>query len=142
IFDSILEEEIEFKKMYEPLEGNLASQSGSLKKLTFEIQRIADTDRWAEMGEELIDTRMQGDFRGRGALLKIVNDDLKNVRETVTSEQVAKAIADFKAAHETKIDSKANVDKRDKEAYNDWGARVTNWLYNTDHISIEYSIQY
>lgn len=142
IFDAILEEEAEHKKMYEPLERNLASQTGSLRKLTFKVRRIADTAKWAAVGEELVDTRTQGDFRGRGSLLAIANDKLKNVWETGTSAQVAQALADFKAAYDVKIDNQANVDKRDKAAYNEWGAKVTNWLYNTDHISIEYSIQY
>ena len=65
--DSI-DEEREFSALYAPLGARLGTEEGALGKLSFSIRRVVDVVAWAQSGEELLDLRKTGPFKGRGAL--------------------------------------------------------------------------
>lgn len=142
VFDGILEEEKELSALYEPLEERLAAEDGALGKLAFSIRRSVDVEEWARRGEELLDLRKAGPFKGRGALSAVAHDDLLAAWETGTSAEVAQAMADFRNAHEAQLLDHAPVERSDAEAFREWGGRISNWLYGTDHINITYGVQY
>ncbi|QBM28352.1 TrlF family AAA-like ATPase [Hydrogenophaga pseudoflava] len=142
VFDGILEEEKELSALYEPLKQRLAAEDGALGKLAFSIRRSVDLEAWAQRGEELLDLRKAGPFKGRGALLAAAQAELLAAWEAGTSAEVASAMADFRASHEAQLVDHAPVERSDTEAFREWGGRVSAWLYSTDHIRITYGVQY
>ncbi|KGH31089.1 TrlF family AAA-like ATPase [Comamonas testosteroni] len=142
IFDGILEEEKELSALYEPLKHRLEAEDGALGKLAFSIRRAVDLEAWAQRGEELLDLRKAGPFKGRGALLAAARAELLTAWEGGTSAEVAKAMADFRASHEAQLLDHSPVERSDAEAFREWGGRISAWLYGTDHIKITYGVQY
>lgn len=142
IFDAILQEEEELSKLYQPLMSNLTDTEGTLNKLSFHVRRTADTNAWADIGEQLLDMRKVGDFRGKGTLLKAVDLELKFAWEKGNSEQIAEALSNFRNKYDQAIKDHAPVEKSDQGAYNEWAVKMGEWLYSTKHISIKYGIQY
>jgi predicted ATPase len=74
--------------------------------------------------------------------LNAANSELKKVWETGTAEQVAEALAIFRETHEHAILEHAQFERTDQANYSTWAIKVGNWLYSTNHISINYSVQY
>lgn len=142
VFDGILEEVQELSALYEPLKQRLAVEDGALGKLAFSIRRSVDLEAWAQRGEELLDLRKAGPFKGRGALLAAAQAELLAPWEAGTSAEVAEAMADFRTSHEAQLVDHAPVERSDTEAFRDWGGRISAWLYGTDHIRITYGVQY
>lgn len=142
VFDGILEEEQELSALYEPLKQRLAAEDGALGKLAFSIRRFVDLEAWAQRGEELLDLRKAGPFKGRGALLAAAQAELLAAWESGTSAEVAQAMANFRASHEGQLVDHAPVERSDAEAFREWGGRISAWLYSTDHIRITYGLQY
>jgi DNA repair exonuclease SbcCD ATPase subunit len=142
VFDAIIGEETELIKLYQPLAENLKTQSGSLGKLTFQVQRTADTVSWAERGEQLLDLRLVGEFKGKGSLLDAANTQLKNIWEKGTAADISEALAVFRDQYDQLLLAHAPVDRSNKEEFSTWANKLANWLYSTDHISINYGVQY
>lgn len=142
VFKAIIEEEKQLTELYQPLMNNLTNQKGTLSKLTFKVQRIANISEWATAGEELLDLRKNGPFKGRGTLFSHANNELKKVWETGTADEISEAMAKFRKDHEQAILEHAQVEKTDQIGYTNWLNRVSNWLYSTDHITVSYSVQY
>ena len=70
VFDAIINEQNALVGLYAPLMARLAASSGTLRKLSFSVRRIADVQRWGSFAEEeLLDRRKAGPFYGRGALI-------------------------------------------------------------------------
>lgn len=142
VFEGIVGEEQELLKLYEPLKQMLAGQSGTLGKLTFIVERIVDVQAWASKGEEMIDLRNIGPFQGRGTLAKTAGEELEPFWRSGSAVDVNNALEKFRAAHDTDLFKQSPELKADKEAYRKWVKKVGEWLYSTDHISIQYGIQY
>ncbi|MGN6266575.1 MAG: AAA family ATPase [Ginsengibacter sp.] len=142
VFDAIIDEEKQLKELYQPLMTNLGNQQGSLAKLTFKVQRNANVNDWAQSGEELLDLRKNGPFKGKGTLLNHANSELKDVWEQGTADEISEAMMKFRANHESSILEHAPLEKTDQVEYSNWLNKVSAWLYSTDHISVTYSVQY
>lgn len=142
VFDGILEEEKELSALYEPLKQRLAAEDGALGKLAFSIRRSVDLAAWAQRGEELLDLRKAGPFKGRGALLAAAQAELQAAWECGTSARVAEAMAGFRSSHEAQLVDHAPMERSDADAFREWGGRISAWLYGTDHIKITYGVQY
>jgi len=142
VFGALLAEETELRNLYQPLLDNLKTQKGSLGKLSFTVKRNAFTDAWAEKGEALLDLRKNGPFRGKGALLDFVNQELKPVWENGSATEISEALAKFRDNHEKGIIEHAQADRSDKIEFSKWANRIANWLYSTEHISITYGVIY
>lgn len=142
VFKAILAEEEELKHLYQPLMSNLKSQSGSLGKLSFVVRRRADIEAWAQQGEDLLDLRKAGPFKGKGALYDAVKNELKNAWENGTDQQISDALALFRDKHENDILEHAQADKKDLAEYSKWANQIAGWLYSTDHITISYGVIY
>lgn len=142
VFEALLSEQKELITLYKPLMENLKGQSGTLGKLTFHVERTADIESWAERGEALLDLRKSGAFKGKGSLLEAAKNELQDAWETKTPDFVSQALAQFIEKHEKDFNEHAPVEKANKEEFRVWSGRLSEWLYSTAHISINYGVQY
>ena len=142
VFESIVAEEQVLHDLYRPLMDRLSAASGTLQKLSFSVSRKADVDRWATEGEALFDKRRLGPFKGVGTLKQWAEARLRQAWETGTPEVVAKAMADFRDAHQAELLSLSDVPASQQSDYRAWLRRFAKWLYGTQHIQISYSIDY
>jgi len=142
VFDAIVEGESELSELYSPLKTNLDEQGGELSKLSFSIRRLVDVQSWAEKGENLLDLREIGPFKGRGTLATVANAELLRAWQRGTSAEVAEAMAKFRDKHEQWLVERAPVDRSNQEAYKQWARNISDWLYDTSHITVTYGLRY
>lgn len=143
LFDAVISEQIALVTLYAPLMERLTTMSGTLKRLSFKVSRIADVAEWANSGEkDLIDCRKSGDFYGRGTLEKLVRAKLKPIWETGNADEVQAAMTDFIANHYKALLAHAPYAPADQEPFRHWLKRFAQWLFSTDHISVRYEILY
>ena len=142
-FDALTDEQSVLEDLYRPLMKRLAAASGTLNKLSFYVSRVADVEAWADQAEEgLIDLRKQGAFRGRGTLLEKANEVLKPAWETGTSTEVMAAMAEFRDRYQSDLLDHSPMPHSDQTAFRTWSKLFAQWLFGTDHIGIEYGIEY
>jgi energy-coupling factor transporter ATP-binding protein EcfA2 len=142
VFEAVLAEQSVLTDLYAPIRDRLATASETLRKLSFTVSRIADVERWANDGEDLLDLRRQGPFRGHGTLRQQAEATLKGPWETGNAQDVADAMAAFRDAHQEALLDHAPVSKSDQPEYRAWSKRFAQWLYSTDHITVRYSVDY
>ncbi|MBW8851375.1 MAG: AAA family ATPase [Xanthomonadales bacterium] len=142
IFESIVAEEQVLHALYRPLMDRLAQASGTLRKLSFSVSRRADVHRWATEGEGLFDKRRTVPFKGIGALEVWADEMLKPAWESGDPTAVAKAMADFRRAHQAELLDLSEIPRSQQSDYRAWLRRFAKWLYGTSHIEISYSIDY
>jgi hypothetical protein len=142
VFQAILSEEAELKALYGPLMTRLAAAGATLSKLSFAVTRTSETAEWAKAGEALLDLRKQGAFRGKGSLEQLAKDDLVTAWEGGNAEAVSAAMAAFRQKNQNELLDNAPVPKSEQANYRDWLKRFAKWLYGTDHIRLQYSIDY
>lgn len=144
VFDALVAEQAELSSLYAPLAIRIDSESGSARKLSFEVRRRVDVDAWARKGEALLDLRKGSKLR-TGTLADLARAGLLPAWSAGTAEEVSGALASFREAHDPAIIQCCPYDRRDPaEAadYRQWAGDVSAWLYGTDHIQIAYGIQY
>jgi hypothetical protein len=142
VFDAILEEERELSELYAPLKANLSSQGGELSKLSFSVRRSVDVEAWATAGEALLDLRKLGPFKGKGTLQNNAKVELAPVWGRGTSIEVTEAMALFRDKHEKSLIEHAPVERTNREAYMQWVRSISDWLYDTSHVTVSYSLRY
>ncbi len=138
IFDAVIEEEVELAALYQPLKSSIATGAGAVAKLAFSVRRTVNMDAWTQRGEELLDLRTTGPFRGKGELGRVAEASLGAAWSKGTAAQVATAMSDFVAAHGDKLLQHMPAQANRRE----WARRVVAWLYGTDHIQVGYGLQY
>lgn len=142
LFDGYTEEQQQLENLYEPLKAILGDEAGTLGKLSFIVRRTVDLEGWANQGESLLDLRSAGPFRGHGELLGVAEHELRAAWTHGAAKDVAIAMTNFRAAHDADLMASAKVPRTDNLEYRKWAAAVSEWLNSTDHISIQYSVQY
>lgn len=142
VFDAILAEEQVLRDLYKPLVDRLQAAEGTLRKLSFSAARRADVGQWAALGEKLFDLRRVGDFKGKGSIAQWANRHLRGAWETGDTAAIGEALKLFTEAWQDELIAVANVPPNDSQAYRNWLMRFAKWLFSTDHIQIEYSIDY
>jgi DNA repair exonuclease SbcCD ATPase subunit len=142
IFAAIIDEESQLSSLYEPLKARLDGEGGALGKLSFSVRRSADIETWAKQGEELLDLRKSGPFKGQGALLEAAKALLLSAWEGGSANDVAEAMTRFHEAHVRGLMEHLPVDRSDAQAVRDWASKISLWLYGTNHIKVSYGIQY
>jgi energy-coupling factor transporter ATP-binding protein EcfA2 len=142
-FDALVAEQSVLEQLYAPLMARLAASSGTLKKLSFSVARVADVEQWASEAEDgLIDLRKAGSFRGKGTLVQKANEVLKDAWETGDSAAVGAAMAKFRGLYQKDLLDHSPVAHTDQVEFRAWSKRFAQWLFSTDHISIRYGIDY
>lgn len=142
ICQAIIDEQDILTSLYEPLMINLKAETGTLSKLTFNVRRKADIQAWANEGEQLLDLRKAGAFRGKGALLEATKTLLQKAWETGTAEEISEAVEKFRQERVPSLLEHSPIEKNDRSNYKDWLKKFANWLYSTQHISVTYGVQY
>ena len=142
VFDGIVAEEKALQGLYKPLSDRLIGAKGALGSLTFSIRRRVDLSAWAAKGEALIDKRKEGGFKGIGALQAAAEELLATSWRSGTAKDVALAMTTFRAKYDQTIKNASNVDITIPSEARQWGAKVSEWIYSTDHISVTYGMQY
>ena len=142
VFDAVLGEERVLNELYAPLMERLKAAGGTLAKLSFRVTRVADVAKWAKRGEDDLFDLRGGPFKGIGSLAKEANSMLAEAWRTGDSAAVSAAMTKFRQKHQEALLEKAPYPRTDQSNYRPWSRRFAQWLYSTDHISIEYGIQY
>lgn len=138
IFESIVEEERELADLYRPVKERIDEGEGSLKKLSFSIRRKVDFVEWANTGENLLDLRKAGAFKGRGELLTAIRNALGDAWCNGGSKDVATALTTFVEKYRDEL----RKHMPDGEDIRQWGQKIAEWLYGTEHVTVEYGLQY
>lgn len=142
-FDALIAEQTVLEELYAPLMARLATASGTLKKLSFSVARVAHVEQWASEAEEgLIDLRKAGAFRGKGTLLQMTNEVLKEAWQTGSSAGVIAAMAKFRQLYQKELLKHSPVARTEHAEFRAWSKRFAQWLFSIDHIAIRYSIDY
>ena len=142
-FDALVGEQAVLEELYRPLMARLAEGTETLRKLSFSVARVADVEQWADKAEEgLIDLRKTGAFRGKGTLLQKANEVLKTAWETGTSANVVAAMAEFRRRYQKDLLNHSPMAHSEKAEFRGWLKCFAQWLFNTDHIDIQYGIEY
>ena len=141
MFEAVLAEERVLNELYAPLRMRLETAGGTLARLSFTVTRVADVAAWAKTGEALFDLR-GGPFKGIGSLEKEANTMLLNAWATGDAAAVSRAMTEFRTKHQDALLEKAPYHRTDQINYRPWSRRFAQWLYSTDHIAIEYGINY
>lgn len=141
VFETLVGEQAVLEELYAPLGRDLARSTGSLAKLRFAARRVVDLDKWIKRGDQLLDFRMESEFRLLGTLKKRTQEHLLAAWQGGTALDVANAMDGFRSKHAK--DFMASMPGTIKpEERSIWNQDVAAWLYSTDHISIEYGIEY
>ncbi len=141
--DALVAEQQVLEALYQPLMHRLAAASGTLKKLSFSVARVANVEQWASEAEDgLIDLRKAGAFKGKGTLLQKANETLKRAWETRGSAEVVTAMAEFRRLYQKELLDHSPVAHTDQAEFRAWSKRFAQWLFSTDHITIRYGIEY
>lgn len=140
-FALVVQEAEALRNLYQPLKQKLSSGSPSVQRLRLEVVRHVDVAGWAARGEELLDLRKTGAFKGRGALAEFAEHRLGEAWRRGTPDEVAAAMAEFRAKYDTAILAQSKADRGSAE-YPQWVIDIGRWLYSTDHIQVTYSFMY
>jgi hypothetical protein len=143
LFAAVINEQESLIELYGPLMQRLNSMSGTLKRLSVRVKRVADVAGWATEGEkELIDCRKAGSFYGIGALERVAREELKPGWETGSAQDIETSMSAFIAAHYKELLAHAPYAPAEHEAFRHWLKRFAQWLFSTDHIAVQYEILY
>ncbi|KKN36659.1 hypothetical protein LCGC14_0771260 [marine sediment metagenome] len=131
------------KMLYGPLQDRLDLKIGTLGKLTFSVNRDVDIESWAEAGERLIDKSRSGAFKGVGSLTQIIKDELGAIWSQGKPEEIAEAMSKFRNTYSDDFWKHAFEDAlNNRDSKKDWFDKVVSWLYSTNHVQINYGLQY
>ncbi|MDX1296732.1 MAG: AAA family ATPase [Pseudomonas sp.] len=142
VFAAILAEQQVLAELYAPIKSRLETASGTLKKLSFAITRTADIESWAAEGEALLNLTKKGPFRGKGSLKEIVIGYLKKPWIEGGELDVIEAMRSFKEAYQEHLLGHSPVVSTDPAEYRRWAKKLAQWLYGTDHINVQYAVNY
>ena len=103
--------------------------------------RNVDIEAWAEIGEDLLDLRKNGKFRGHGTLASAARTDLLSAWQSGSADEVGSAMESFREKYNQSLLEQSAVEHGTDE-YLQWVVHLGRWLYSTDHIKVHYSIEY
>lgn len=143
VFEAIINGQNALANLYRPLMERLAASSGTLKKLSFSVRRIADVTAWGTVAEEeLLDRRKAGPFNGCGSLIAVAMKALKSVWETGTAIEVQAGMKAFMEKYLKDLLSHAPYAPTQQAEFRAWLKQFAHWLFGTDHITVRYEISY
>lgn len=138
VFQAVLDEERALTELYEPLKTQIAQARGSLVKLSFTVRRNVDLAAWCEIGEALLDLRSAGAFKGKGSLREHAEACLLDAWRTGDAAIADEALQHFVSKYSSDLRKHRPEDTDSKE----WARRVSAWLFSTDHISVNYGLEF
>lgn len=143
VFEAVINEQNALAGLYAPLMARLAASSGTLKKLSFSVRRVADIEKWGSIAEEdLLDRRKAGPFHGRGSLITAATEALKPTWETGSAAEVQAAMTGFMSKYLKEMLSHAPYAPTEQVGFRAWSKKFAHWLFSTEHIAVRYEIAY
>jgi ABC-type cobalamin/Fe3+-siderophores transport system ATPase subunit len=143
LFAAVINEQEALIELYTPLTQRLDAMTGTLKRLSVKVKRVADVAEWATEGEaDLIDCRKAGSFCGIGALEKVARAELQTAWETGSAQDIECAMSAFITSHYKELLAHAPHAPAEQETFRQWLKRFAHWLFSTDHITVQYEILY
>ncbi|MGE0283487.1 MAG: TrlF family AAA-like ATPase, partial [Rhizobiaceae bacterium] len=143
VFEAIINEQNALAGIFAPLMARIAAYSGTLKKLSFSVRRIADVDAWGTIAEEkLLDRRKTGPFNGRGALIAAATQALKPAWETGSAVEIQAAMTAFMEKYLKDLLAHAPYAPTQQAEFRAWSKVFAHWLFGTDHLTVRYEISY
>jgi hypothetical protein len=143
VFEAIISEQNALADLYAPLMARLAASSGTLKKLSFSVRRIAEVETWGSFAEEqLLDRRKTGPFYARGSLIGVATEALKPAWETGSAADVQAAMTAFMAKYLKDLLSHAPYAPTQQAEFRAWSKQFAHWIFGTEHITVRYEISY
>ena len=139
---SIVDEEKILSDLYAPLERSIEGASETVKKLRFVVTRKVDLDAWVDAGERLIDLRKSTAFQGHGSLKRHATDYLARSWMNGSAEDVSAAMDAFRERFGEDFMAGMKPEDETPEAEKRWTQDLAKWLYDTNHITVQYGIQY
>jgi ABC-type Mn2+/Zn2+ transport system ATPase subunit/gamma-glutamylcyclotransferase (GGCT)/AIG2-like uncharacterized protein YtfP len=141
LFKTFVEEQEVLAGLYAPLHQQLAGATGALARLRFGVKRVVNLDQWVEAGEALLDLRKASVFQGHGQLATETRKKLLPAWHSGDAEAVATAMHDFVTTHVKEL-VKAIPTAAQGPSEAEWRRQLGDWLYSSDHLSIEYGLEY
>lgn len=138
IFQAVLEEEAALTDLYQPLKARIGQAPGALSKLAFTVRRNVDMAAWCDAGEELLDLRSAGAFKGKGSLRFLAEETLADAWRTGDAAQAGEALQKFVSTYSVDLRGHRPEHTEPKE----WARRVSAWLFSTDHITVGYGLEF
>ena len=143
VFEAIVSEQRALAGLYAPLMARLLASSGTLKKLSFSVRRIADVEHWGSIAEEeLLDRRKSGPFYGRGSLIAAAMEALKPAWESGSAIEVQAAMTAFIGKYLKDLLAHAPYAPAEQAHFRAWSKQFAHWLFGTDHVTVQYEISY
>lgn len=143
VFEAITSEQSALAALYAPLMARLAASSGTLKKLSFSVRRVADVRQWGSFAEEnLLDRRKAGPFYGRDSLITAATQSLKSAWENGSAADVQAAMTAFMAEYLKDLLAHAPYGPTQQAEFRAWSKQFAHWLFGTEHITVRYEIAY
>jgi hypothetical protein len=143
VFEAIINEQNALVNLYAPLMARLTASSGTLKKLSFSVRRVADVAAWGTIAEEeLLDRRKTGPFYGRGSLIAAATGALRSAWETGSASEVQAAMTAFIGRYLNDLFSHAPYAPTQQVEFRAWSKQFAHWIFGTDHMSVRYEISY
>ncbi|GAA3973750.1 TrlF family AAA-like ATPase [Allohahella marinimesophila] len=143
VFEAIINEQDALAGLYTPLMARLAASSGTLRKLSFSVRRIADVQKWGTFAEEeLLDRRKTGPFYGRDSLIAAATEALKPAWEMGSAAEVQASMTAFMVKYLSDLLSHAPYAPTQHAEFRAWLNQFAHWLFGTDHITVRYEITY
>jgi hypothetical protein len=132
VFDALVSEEQVLEGLYSGMKRRIGDDP-RLERLSFFVHRSVDLDLWAARGEDLLDLR-RPPFQRRGAVAEVAREALFDAWSRGTPSEVRAAMEKF-------------VEQYGAAAFDSLAHGVTpinfgEWLFCTDHIKVNYGIQY
>ena len=146
VFQAVVEQERELSELYGPLQKVLQAEAGALGKLAFSIRRIVNVEVWAEAAEKQLFDLRAGPFRGKGK-----SDSGSRGRraqggawESGFGRGCPRRRHDKVPAKNTRhwLMEHCPIGSQTRAAKLEWAAKVSGWLYGTEHIAVSYGVQY
>jgi hypothetical protein len=143
-FDALIEEETQLRELYAPLAERLTQFGSAAANLQLTVKRKVDLHRWSHDGEELLDLRTTGTFKGVGEMERLAAQQLLDAWSSGDGAAAASAIAAFSAQHSSSLVAQRRIppDGDSDAAFEAWHRGLSRWLYALGHISISYTLNY
>lgn len=136
-FDNLKEEQKILEDLYSSLSRTLGTGNEEEKSLEFYIKWQANINDWSKQGESLLDQRAKGPFRVTGDLAAKAKEIIEQYWIVGDNENIKRALQKLR---ETFDDEAYTLQTQLLSGVSE--AQFDDWLYNTDHISLNYGIKY
>lgn len=137
-----IDETTRLEQLYSPLHESFAKETGTITRLRFSVTRNVDLEAWIKAGKEHFDLRMESNLRGHHGLHEAAKKSVYRAWMSGNADAVSAAMAEFIKNNIQEILKLKPPSIKSTVEVGAWKQRVAAWHYNTDHISLSYSMTY